>query len=167
MSSQPRRPAAAASSNSFDGSPPSRVLLYGDSDELRLFVRDMMSIDFEIVGPGGEQPDLAVADAGVVTSALLEKARTEFPDVPLLIVTPSSRKAASLRVNLMPDGFDKLTLRQVMQRFGRGAVVAYLPALMRHHAGNVTRAARAAGLERESLHRLLRRHRLTAVQFRS
>jgi len=42
----------------------------------------------------------------------------------------------------------------------------YLLGLMRRHGGNVSEAARAAEIERESLHRLLRRHDLDAEMFR-
>jgi len=42
----------------------------------------------------------------------------------------------------------------------------YLAALLKAFAGNVSRAAERAGLERESLHRLLRRHRIQADAFR-
>ncbi len=45
-------------------------------------------------------------------------------------------------------------------------VRAYLDALMRRHRGNVTKAARAAQMERESLHRLLKKHRLHAEDYR-
>lgn len=43
----------------------------------------------------------------------------------------------------------------------------YLHGLMRRHGGNVSEAARAAEIERESLHRLLRRHDLDAEMFRA
>ena len=42
----------------------------------------------------------------------------------------------------------------------------YLEALLKAFAGNVSRAAERAGLERESLHRLLRRHGIDADAFR-
>ena len=42
----------------------------------------------------------------------------------------------------------------------------YLSALLRTFGGNVSRAAERAGLERESLHRLLRRHGIQAGTFR-
>ena len=42
----------------------------------------------------------------------------------------------------------------------------YLMALLARHAGSVTDAARGAKMERESLHRLLRRHHLIADDFR-
>ena len=43
----------------------------------------------------------------------------------------------------------------------------YLIALLTAHHGSVTHAARAAGIVRESLHRLLRRYDLDAEAFRS
>jgi DNA-binding NtrC family response regulator len=42
----------------------------------------------------------------------------------------------------------------------------YLSALLKTFGGNVSRAAERAGLERESLHRLLRRHGVNANMFR-
>ncbi len=43
----------------------------------------------------------------------------------------------------------------------------YLSALLREFNGNVTRAAERAGMERESLHRLLRRYSLQSEDFKS
>jgi two-component system response regulator AtoC len=42
----------------------------------------------------------------------------------------------------------------------------YLIALLAEFGGNVTRAAERAGLERESLHRLLRKHGLRSDDFK-
>jgi DNA-binding NtrC family response regulator len=42
----------------------------------------------------------------------------------------------------------------------------YLASLLEKHHGSVTDAARGAGLKRESLHRLLRRHHMMAEEFR-
>jgi two-component system response regulator HydG len=42
----------------------------------------------------------------------------------------------------------------------------YLMALLREFGGSVTRAAERAGIERESLHRLLKRHGVRAQGFR-
>ena len=42
----------------------------------------------------------------------------------------------------------------------------YLVALLAEFGGNVTRAAERAGLERESLHRLLRRHGIRSEDFK-
>jgi two-component system response regulator AtoC len=42
----------------------------------------------------------------------------------------------------------------------------YLVALMRHFQGNVTSAAERAGMERESLHRVLKRHGIRPEDFR-
>jgi len=42
----------------------------------------------------------------------------------------------------------------------------YLDALLQRHAGNVSEAAKSAKLERESLHRLLKKHGISARDFR-
>ena len=42
----------------------------------------------------------------------------------------------------------------------------YLLDLMRQFDGNVTRAAERAGMERESLHRLLKKHEIQPQDFR-
>jgi two-component system, NtrC family, response regulator AtoC len=52
---------------------------------------------------------------------------------------------------------------QVRDRFSR----EYLVALMRDFNGNVTKAAERAGMERESLHRLLKKHGFRSDDFRS
>jgi DNA-binding NtrC family response regulator len=43
----------------------------------------------------------------------------------------------------------------------------YLAALMKEFGGNVTRAAERAGMERESLHRLLRRYGIRSDEFKA
>lgn len=43
---------------------------------------------------------------------------------------------------------------------------AYLTALLEKHAGNISQAARQAGLSRQGLHKLLSRHGLDAAEFR-
>jgi DNA-binding NtrC family response regulator len=66
------------------------------------------------------------------------------------------------RAPLAPAG----TWRSAMERAQEAAGREYLTSLLRRVEGNVTRAAAEAGLERESLHRLLRRHGLDAGRFR-
>ena len=55
------------------------------------------------------------------------------------------------------DAFD-----QMRDRFSR----EYLVALMREFKGNVTKAAQRAGMERETLHRLLKKHGVRSYDFR-
>lgn len=58
------------------------------------------------------------------------------------------------------------TYRDAVERARDRAGRDYLQALLRRSGGNVTRAAEEAGVERETLHRLLRRHGLEAGRFR-
>ncbi|HEY0706381.1 MAG TPA: sigma-54-dependent Fis family transcriptional regulator, partial [Polyangia bacterium] len=59
-----------------------------------------------------------------------------------------------------------LTYREALVRARDRASQEYLTALMRAHSGRVTQAAAAARIERESLHRLLKRYQVRAESFR-
>ena len=58
------------------------------------------------------------------------------------------------------------TYRAACERAADAAGHAYLVGLLTSLHGNVTKAAAEAGVERESLHRLLRRHRIDPGKFR-
>jgi DNA-binding NtrC family response regulator len=58
------------------------------------------------------------------------------------------------------------TFHEVVEAAQERAARAYLADLMRRHRGNVTRASEEAGVERETLHRLLKRHGVDAGVFR-
>lgn len=58
------------------------------------------------------------------------------------------------------------TYREAVERAQERAAREYLASLLKRHGGNVTRAAEEAGVERETMHRLLRRHGLGAARFR-
>jgi two-component system response regulator HydG len=60
-----------------------------------------------------------------------------------------------------------LTYREVVDLARDRASREYLIALMRELGGNVTEAARRAGMERESLHRLLKRYGVRSEDFKS
>jgi DNA-binding NtrC family response regulator len=60
-----------------------------------------------------------------------------------------------------------LPYKEALERIREQGSVAYLRAVLQKAGGNVTRAAELAGIERESLHRLLRKHGLRAEDFKS
>jgi two-component system response regulator AtoC len=60
----------------------------------------------------------------------------------------------------------RLPYREAVEQARERASHDYLAALLRAHDGNVTRAAQDAGMERESLHRLMKRYGLRAEDFR-
>lgn len=74
------------------------------------------------------------------------KSRAETPNAP----------ARDLRA----EELARLSYRQALNLARHRAAREYLVALMDQYAGNVARAAERAGIERESLHRLLRRYGL-------
>lgn len=65
-----------------------------------------------------------------------------------------------------PGASTSLPFRKAVDAARTSASRAYLVALLREFEGNVTRAAERAGMDRENLHRLLRRFDLHAGDFR-
>ncbi len=74
--------------------------------------------------------------------------------------------AATLRPRLTRGTETVLTYREVVDLARDRASREYLIALMRELGGNVTDAARRAGMERESLHRLLKRYGVHSEDFK-
>jgi DNA-binding NtrC family response regulator len=56
-----------------------------------------------------------------------------------------------------------LPLRDAREAWLRTFAEEYLADLLRRHAGNISQAAKAAGVDRKTLHRLLTKHRITAA----
>jgi len=75
--------------------------------------------------------------------------------------------AAVLRPRLTRGTETMLTYREVVDLARDRASREYLIALMRELGGNVTEAARRAGMERESLHRLLKRYGVRSEDFKA
>jgi DNA-binding NtrC family response regulator len=69
--------------------------------------------------------------------------------------------------NLPIETLVKLPYREALNTAKNRFTRDYLAALMREFEGNVTRAAERAAIERESLHRLLRRHGVRSDDFKS
>ncbi|MCC7383982.1 MAG: sigma-54-dependent Fis family transcriptional regulator [Deltaproteobacteria bacterium] len=67
---------------------------------------------------------------------------------------------------LPPDLMVQLPFREAIELARERVSREYLLALMREFQGNVTRAAERAGVERESLHRLLRRYGIRSEDFK-
>ncbi|HET9959191.1 MAG TPA: sigma-54 dependent transcriptional regulator [Polyangiaceae bacterium] len=64
------------------------------------------------------------------------------------------------------SGLAQLTYREALEQARERACREYLVALMQEFSGSVTRAAERAGIERESLHRLLKRYGVRSNEFR-
>jgi two-component system response regulator HydG len=63
--------------------------------------------------------------------------------------------------------FDGMTYREMLDATRDRATRDYLIGLMRELGGNVTQAAERAGIERESMHRLLKKHGVRSEDFKS
>ncbi len=74
-------------------------------------------------------------------------------------IREKSQKAGKEFISLPYHG----TFKAATDRFSQ----MYLEAALKRSRGNVTQAAKDAGIERESFHRLLKKHGLKAEDFRS
>jgi DNA-binding NtrC family response regulator len=74
--------------------------------------------------------------------------------------------AAAQPAPLDPAALSKLPYKDAVEAARDRVSREYLVALMAEFGGNVTRAAERAGMERESLHRLLRKHGLRSDDFK-
>lgn len=77
-----------------------------------------------------------------------------------------SRGNEALRTSARDDEVAVLAHDEYLDLIRYAGTRRYLASLLTRHGGSVTDAARGAGLKRESLHRLLRRHHMRAEDFR-
>ncbi|MBI2374837.1 MAG: sigma-54-dependent Fis family transcriptional regulator [Deltaproteobacteria bacterium] len=80
-------------------------------------------------------------------------------DLPEELGAPATERVA-------PNLLVTLPFREAVERARDAASRDYIVALMREFKGNVSRAAERAGMERESLHRLLRRYSVRSDEFK-
>ena len=91
--------------------------------------------------------------------AVASKSRVLLEDLPKELHKKSDAALPS-------DLLVKMPYREVVDLARERVSREYLSALLREFKGNVTRAAERAGMERESLHRLLRRYSLQSEEFK-
>ena len=120
-------------------------------------LRKLLSYDF----PGNvRQLENVVARA----AAVADGERIEAHDLPLEGETRP--RTASSWGELFSTTSGLLPYREAMERVQHEASSLYLEAVLALHQGNVSKAAEAAGMARESLHRLLRRHAIDPARHR-
>jgi two-component system response regulator AtoC len=79
---------------------------------------------------------------------------------------PAELAAGAAAAPLAPGALAAVPYKDAVEEARDRASRDYLVALMTEFGGNVTRAAERAGMERESLHRLLRKHGLRSDDFK-
>jgi two-component system response regulator AtoC len=79
---------------------------------------------------------------------------------------PSEVAGGGAAPPLDPAELAQLPYREAVEKARDRTSREYLVALLAEFGGNVTRAAERAGLERESLHRLLRKHGIKSDDFK-
>jgi DNA-binding NtrC family response regulator len=163
-----------------------RVLVVDDKDTIVSLLRTVLQGTCDVTSsPDGRQAlslalagdfDVVVTDArmpGLDGSPLLQELRSAKPDVDvvLMAVFPSLEKTVeALRAGGTQKalrGFERLSYAEAMDVARERASREYLLALMQEFNGSVSRAAERAGVERESLHRLLKRYGVRSTEFRT
>jgi two-component system response regulator HydG len=86
------------------------------------------------------------------------------PRIPLEALPEELNETAGVTLS---GGLARLTYREAVELARDRASREYLIALMREFGGSVTAAAERAGMERESLHRLLKRYGLRSNEFKA
>lgn len=85
-------------------------------------------------------------------------------------ITPAALAAEVRQAALISQAIrgqvETLSYREMLEASRERATRDYLVALMRDVGGNVTQAAERAGIERESMHRLLKRHGVRSDDFK-
>jgi DNA-binding NtrC family response regulator len=99
-------------------------------------------------------------DVSLVVARALERGRERAG-----AAAPDSG-ARDAAVTPPPRDLAELSYREALAEARDRGSRDYLTALLKAFGGNVSRAAAKAGLERESLHRLLRRHGIRAEHYR-
>jgi len=169
----------------------SRILVVADEPVVGALV-DALRDTFEVAAAGGASQALPLIDAeaflvvvlglagaaglAVLRAALARSRRTRF----VLLAVAAEAEAialvergagARLEGPAHPEALVRaveraLPYREAVDVARVAAARRYLEALLREFGGNVTRAADRAGMDRENLHRLLRRYDLRAGDFR-
>ena len=100
-------------------------------------------------------------EAVLLRAAAVADDPIEEGDLPAML----RRSQATIGESLPP--LTSLTYREVLAAGRERTTRDYLIALLTEMGGNVTHAAERAGVERETFHRLLKRHSIRADEFRS
>ena len=147
-------PRAVARSAAAALQPAFTVTLEEDSERARALAAIGAHLAVVIVGgtriPGAVEVD-ATADPATIVA---------------IVSGAISRASIALQESAREDEVGALKYDDYLELYRYAITRRYLASLLHKHRGSVTDAARGAGMKRESLHRLLRRHHMIAEDFR-
>ncbi len=143
--------------------PAGRAVQTALGTKIALTVTDDLVRARALAGTGGFVAILAVPQlaAGLRESVAID------PSSEPKEIEASVTAAIERSVSADGDPIAALTYDEYVELARYATTRRYLSALLQHHGGSVTDAARGASLKRESLHRLMRRHHLIADDFRN
>ncbi len=153
------------------------VLLVGDAGTAPALLAALA--DFEVTVTDSPEHARALASTGAflcvlsarganvpIDGAIELEVGSAPDDIVQAVHAAVTTAVAALGQVAQTDVVGALTYDEYVELARHVATRRYLLALLCRHCGNVTEAARGANLKRESLHRLLRRYRVTAGGFR-
>ncbi len=146
-------------------------------------LRDALAARCEVTVAGDRQRAMALLAAGSFDVVVAEEPLPDCERVAVVLapgdkaIEPEAfareidravaeRRRRERETVAVSSDLGRLSYREFVALARERVIREYLLALMRLHRGSVTRAADQADIERESLHRLLKRHRIRADDFR-
>jgi DNA-binding NtrC family response regulator len=92
--------------------------------------------------------------------ALADEDTIRRRDLPDYVLHAEPLKSAATAVRLPETGAAGLTLQEARERWMRTLESAYLRELLERHGGNISAAAKAAGIDRKTFHRLVSKYQI-------
>lgn len=127
-----------------------------EEDAARARARAVLGADLVVVTVGGAR----------MPGALELDASSDAASIVRSVVEALARSDLQIQQDARDDDIGAIKYEDYLKLVRYAMTRRYLASMLARHRGSVTAAARAAGLERESLHRLLRRHHMNAEDFR-
>jgi DNA-binding NtrC family response regulator len=148
-----------------------RVLVVARTKGVKDMVPQLMQAPCELIEaprpPFPKGMDLVVLERHPALTRFLTELHSRQPDADVVVLRPKGRLAQQLKQRCTSSDPGRMSYREIVQRSAAHVTAEYLKALLTRHCGNVTEAAAAAKVQRESLHRLLKRHGLKASHYRT
>jgi len=147
-----------------------KVLVVARSKAISEAVAQFVQPPVEIVEakkpPFPQGVDLVILERHATLEKFYNDLKALKPAADIVMMLPGGKLTKQFKFRSPPTNLAQLSYREVTERSANLANVEYLRSLLVRHGGNVTEAAKTAKVQRESLHRLLKRHGLKAAQFR-
>ena len=137
------------------------------ADDLAVTITDDIERGWALASTAGFLVVVAVAPLAASLPGAVEIDPSADPAAIMAAVTAAiDRDSSKHRTQARTDEVGAVPYDEYIELARYAMTRRYLFALLQRYGGSVTDAARGANMKRESLHRLMRRHHVTADDFR-